>query len=175
MNILNPFSLDVWPVEWHPIVHEVIDGFKLDINDIHGIHHWSRVLVNGMRLAKKTGANHKVLIAFALLHDCQRENDGRDPEHGLRGAQHGKLIRAQMPSMSDVEFDLFFDAAERHTQGRVDADITVQTCWDADRLDLFRVGIYPDPLRLCTEAARRADVIEWAVDRSNSYRILAAD
>ena len=46
-----------------------------------------------------------------------------------------------------------------HSDGRVDADVTVQTCWDADRLDLGRVGKRPDPRLLCTPAARdrRAD------------------
>ena len=168
--MICPVPLDVWPIEWHPIIREVIDGYELDINGIHGINHWSRVLVNGMRLAEETGANHKVIIAFALLHDCKRENDGRDPKHGLRGAQHGKLIRDRLPTMTDEEFNLFDDAAERHAQGHLDADITVQTCWDADRLDLCRVGTYPEPRWLCTDAAQRADVIEEAVSRSKSLQ-----
>lgn len=46
------------------------------------------------------------------------------------------------------------------------ADITVQTCWDADRLDLGRVGIRPDPDRLCTSAAKESDLLEWAYARS---------
>jgi uncharacterized protein len=46
------------------------------------------------------------------------------------------------------------------------ADITIQTCWDADRLDLGRVGIVPDPARLCTVAARDPDLIRWAIERS---------
>ncbi len=29
-----------------------------------------------------------------------------------------------------------------------------KTCWDADRLDLPRVGIIPKKDRLCTEAAK---------------------
>jgi hypothetical protein len=37
----------------------------------------------------------------------------------------------------------------------LDGDITVQTCWDADRLDLPRVGIQPLPQFLCTEAAKK--------------------
>jgi uncharacterized protein len=162
--------IDAWPIEWKPVIHKIIDGYELDINGIHGIRHWSRVLVNGMRLAEETGANHKVIYAFSLLHDCRRENDDRDPEHGLRGAKHGGLVRDQLPSMSDVEFELFIYAAEHHTKGHQKADITVQTCWDADRLDLFRVGIYPNPRLLCTDAARRADVIEWAVGRSKPFQ-----
>jgi uncharacterized protein len=34
-------------------------------------------------------------------------------------------------------------------------NITVQTCWDADRLDLGRVGIKPDPKRLFTEEGKK--------------------
>ena len=47
-------------------------------------------------------------------------------------------------------------ACRHHSDGRVDADVSVQACWDADRLDLVRVGIRPDPDRLCTPAARDA-------------------
>ena len=36
-------------------------------------------------------------------------------------------------------------------------------CWDSDRLDLARVVIRPDPLRLCTEPARRRSTIDEAV------------
>jgi len=57
-------------------------------------------------------------------------------------------------------------ACEGHGDGLMDADITVQTCWDADRLDLGRVGITPDPSRLCTTAVRESDIIEWAYARS---------
>jgi uncharacterized protein len=38
----------------------------------------------------------------------------------------------------------------------------VQTCWDADRLDLGRVGIIPRPDRLCTEEARDPVLFERA-------------
>ena len=50
-----------------------------------------------------------------------------------------------------------------HTEGYLDGDITVQTCWDADRLDLGRVGIVPQPEKLCTEGARDPDLFKWAV------------
>jgi uncharacterized protein len=48
----------------------------------------------------------------------------------------------------------------------LDGNITVQTCWDADRLDLGRVGTTPDPRYLCTAAAKQSDIIEWALRRS---------
>jgi uncharacterized protein len=157
---------NIWPVNWLPIVDEISAGFKLDLDGIHGLPHWSRVLENGMRLAQHTGANPSVISAFALLHDCQRENDGFDPQHGMRGAELGKLMRSRLPSLSDIEFGLFYEAAAYHSDGLIDGDVTVQTCWDADRLDLYRVGIRPNPHFLCTEAARHPDIIVWAVDRS---------
>jgi uncharacterized protein len=46
-------------------------------------------------------------------------------------------------------------------------DITIQTCWDSDRLDLGRVGITPHPRRLCTEAAKRPTTIKWADARAS--------
>jgi uncharacterized protein len=43
--------------------------------------------------------------------------------------------------------------------------VTVLTCWDADRLDLGRVGIRPAPRLLCTSAARDPATIAWAFER----------
>jgi uncharacterized protein len=45
-------------------------------------------------------------------------------------------------------------ACEEHTNGGVAPDPTVGACWDADRLNLWRVGIRPDPRLLTTGAAR---------------------
>ena len=48
--------------------------------------------------------------------------------------------------------------------------MTVQTCWDADRLDLGRVGIKPDARYLCTAEAANPEMIAWAYERSiNRY------
>lgn len=44
-----------------------------------------------------------------------------------------------------------------------DGHTTVLACWDADRLDLARVGIQPQPQRLCTGAARDASTIGAAM------------
>ena len=46
------------------------------------------------------------------------------------------------------------------------ADVTVQTCWDADRLDLGRVGTTPKAEYLCTDAGKDPDMIEWAHGRA---------
>jgi uncharacterized protein len=68
--------------------------------------------------------------------------------------------------LEDEEFALLFEACARHTDGRLAGDVTVQTCWDSDRLDLMRVGIRTDPLRLCTAAARGPALLAWASARA---------
>ena len=69
--------------------------------------------------------------------------------------------------MPDGEFSWLVAACEGDSDGLTEAaHVTVLTCWDADRLDLGRVGIRPKATRLCTSAARDPDVIEWAYQRS---------
>ena len=63
-------------------------------------------------------------------------------------------------------FDLLYHACASHTDGATDGDVTVVTCWDADRLDLGRVDIAPSPQFLGTEPARRIETIAWAEARS---------
>jgi uncharacterized protein len=133
---------------------------------IHGIRHWLRVRENGLRLARRTGANLGVVELFAFFHDVRRENDGRDPGHGRRGAEVACELRAAHLHLDDAAFAALIYACERHTDGLIEADVTVQTCWDADRLDLGRVDITPNPKRLCTPAARDPAVIAWALRRS---------
>ena len=50
-------------------------------------------------------------------------------------------------------------------------DVTIQTCWDADRLDLWRIGIEPRPEYLYTEMAKKTEMIELAreIERGSSY------
>jgi uncharacterized protein len=144
----------------------VLDQSSLSREGFHSIKHWARVLGNGKRLAAETGANLKVVELFAVFHDSRRENEGFDPDHGLRGAEFAKSMRGVWFDLSDGEMDLLFEACLNHSKGITDGDITVQTCWDADRLDLGRVGTRPDPKYLCTAPAKTADMLNWAYSRS---------
>ncbi len=136
--------------------------YSLSPMGIHGLSHWVRVLANGRKLARHTGANLKVVELFAVFHDSCRLNDGGDPEHGIRGGRLAVEKRGEWFDISDGEMDLLFKACAFHTDGATDGDITVQTCWDADRLDLGRVGITPRPDRLCTDAAKSEEILQWA-------------
>jgi uncharacterized protein len=135
-------------------------------NGEHGVAHWARVLENGLLLASVTGARRSVVELFAVFHDSRRLSDGDDPLHGRRAADYVAQLRSSHFDLSDAEFTLLSYACAYHADGRTHGDITVQTCWDADRLDLGRGGITPDPRYLCTAPARQPEFIAWATRRA---------
>lgn len=140
--------------------------FQLDWDGIHGAPHWSRVRHNGLLLAEYTGANMRVVEYFAFIHDLGRRNDGYDPEHGIRAAAIAENIAGDLIRVEGDELELLTEACRGHSDGHTMADVTVMTCWDADRLDLGRVGKRPHPDRLCNEAARHPEFISTAYLRS---------
>ena len=137
------------------LVQAICSEFRLDWRGIHGAVHWARVRANGLTIAAANGANKRVIEYFAFLHDVCRQNDGRDHGHGQRAALFARSIRKDLIWLSDEEFVLLEASIEGHTGGLKHENITVVTCWDADRLDLTRIGIMPDPSRLFTEVGRQ--------------------
>ena len=121
---------------------------------LHGIAHWQRVLDHGREIAAETeGADAQVVLFFALFHDSMRLNDGHDPDHGRRGSALARELAGVLP-LERSQLDQLTAACDGHTDGLVSDDPTVGACWDADRLDLPRVGIQPDARLLSTAAAR---------------------
>jgi uncharacterized protein len=72
-------------------------------------------------------------------------DDGWDDGHGARGAKYAAHLRGVVYDLNDEELDLLHYACVWHTNGMVHENSTIATCWDADRLDLGRCGIMPDP------------------------------
>lgn len=153
------------------LIAVIRDRYQLDWHGIHGVSHWARVRLNGLKLSARTGAIPEVVELFAFLHDSCRADDGFDREHGWRAARFATSLLGTHIFLPDRQFDLLLQACGGHTVSDTHHNVTVQTCWDADRLDLGRVGIIPDPARLCTAAAQAPDMIEWAYRRSvNKHR-----
>ena len=152
-------------LDLRPIVHAILEDYPLPWGGTHGVAHWARVLENGLRLAQVTGANVEIVQLFAVLHDSRRVNEGTDDGHGRRGADFAAQLRGDFFDLPDEDFQLLHNACVHHTDGLTDGDITIQTCWDADRLDLGRVGVCPEPKRLCTAAAKSPDILKWADGR----------
>src|SRR4051794_32696476 len=149
------------------ILQAVLEVYALPWDGDHGVAHWARVLENGLRLAGETGANVAVVRLFAILHDSRRVSEATDPEHGPRAAEFARTLRGPLFNLPEPEFRLLHRACAGHTHERTHPDVTIRTCWDADRLDLGRVGITPHPSRLCTEVARRPETIRWADGRAS--------
>jgi uncharacterized protein len=149
------------------ILLTILEEYSLPWDGDHGVAHWARVLETGLWLSEETGADTEVVQLFAVLHDCRRVNEGSDPDHGPRAAAYAVEVRGLLFDLPDPAFRLLHRACAGHTYERTHPDITVQTCWDADRLDLGRVGITPQPSLLCTEAAKRPESIKWADHRAS--------
>ncbi|MCO4836223.1 MAG: hypothetical protein KC481_21425 [Acidimicrobiaceae bacterium] len=149
------------------VLKTVLEDYALPINGDHGVAHWARVLENGLRLSEETGANIEVVQLFAVLHDSRRQNEVTDPQHGPRAAELALQLRGSVIDLDDHALDLLNRACHGHTHERTHPDVTIQTCWDSDRLDLGRVGITPHPSRLCTEVAKRPETIKWADGRAS--------
>ncbi len=148
------------------IVAAIKEQYRLPWHGLHGIDHWGRVLENGLRLARATDADLEVVQFFAIFHDACRWNESIDPGHGQRGAELAATWRGNLFELSDDRFELLHVACVHHTEGMMEGDPTVLTCWDADRLDLSRASITPKPERMGTEIGRDPEVLKWAIDRS---------
>lgn len=159
------------PEALEQLILEVRTGHHRGGKGCHGVVHWARVLENGLRLAELTGANAAVVTLFAAFHDCRRQNDHHDAQHGKRGGALARSMRGKWFDLTDAEMDLLEYACAHHTSGLTVADPTVQACWDADRLDLPRVSITVSPKLLCTPAARDPALIAWATDRARRDHI----
>jgi uncharacterized protein len=131
---------------------------------VHGEHHWRKVAWTGLELAQQTsGADPELVFLFALLHDCKRLNEWGDKDHGKRAADWAKQLNL---GLDKRRMGTLQEALVWHDDGYVDTDPTIGCCWDADRLQLRRVGTEPDLKLLSTNAAiqyheERAD---WAMD-----------
>lgn len=144
----------MYNIEKQIIFNGAVTQMKLDPFGIHGVNHWYRVYENCLNIWRLTNDVYDVphdddwfFWNFAMLHDCCRIYDTTDPGHGARAA---KLIPDD-----DSDFNrVLRHAILGHTNGKISTNEGVAVCWDADRLDLPRVGIVPDHKLMSTEAGR---------------------
>lgn len=138
--------------------------FKIDWQGIHGANHWARVLNHGKNIGQIRKADLLVIELFGFLHDSCRLNDGRDPQHGARAAEFVHGIHGDYFQLNAKQLDKLCFAMQNHSGGETSTDATIQTCWDSDRLDLGRVGIFPSPQYLSQEASLFIDLaFDWSL------------
>lgn len=145
---------EISSINFDALWDHVTKEFQCGRNSIHGPAHWRRVERNALKIAASNGATVSVVRLFAVFHDSRRENDSFDLEHGEHGARYAASLRGVLFDMEDAHFDLLDYACTWHTHGRLTDDPTIGACWDADRLDLTRIGLRPDPKFMSTALGR---------------------
>ena len=141
--------------DYSTILQRILSEYALPLDGYHGIIHWARVYENGLKVAEVSGADTEVVKLFALFHDSRRINESWDEGHGSRGGELAKSLRGELIHLDDTRFELLYEACRLHTDGLTTADATLGTCWDADRLDLGRVGITPHARFMSTAMGRQ--------------------
>ncbi len=134
------------------LLNQIRAQFRLNWYGIHGASHWARVKYHGQTIGKIRGADLLVVELFAFLHDSQRFNDGRDIEHGLRASHYARDLNNRYFSLNEMQLETLCEALKYHSHEITHSDITIQTCWDSDRLDIGRVGYKPESDFLSHEA-----------------------
>jgi uncharacterized protein len=150
MASADPLQLDLSPL-W-----VLAEGkFRLGPHSLHGPDHWQRVERNALHVSSSSGADVLLVRLFAVLHDSHRHNECHDPEHGQRAATWAvELNGGSHFDLTPDRLALLQFALTYHDKGQTSTDATVGTCWDADRLDLGRVGITPNPNLMSTAAGK---------------------
>lgn len=121
----------------------------------HGLDHWFRVWKTGLLLGRDDlSVDMEVVAMFALFHDSMRLNDGDDKAHSTRGYRLWERYKQMSPDIEAIfthrQEELLFEACVEHNSGFRTTNPTIAVCWDADRLDLHRLGIWPDPRFMST-------------------------
>lgn len=143
--------------EYEALLDRILGDYALDPEGIHGIAHWCRVVRYGRELSANTGADKKIVALFGLLHDSRRRTNGKDDGHGGRAAEYAELLAGEgLLRLDSARLGILRQACAFHTKGLTPGfspDATILTCWDADRLDLVRLGWKIDCGMLGTPAA----------------------
>lgn len=158
-SLLLPYAPDP-----EALINTVLDRSSSRFSPLHGEEHWRAVAAAGLSIGSVTpGANLPVVFLFALIHDARRLNEHHDPDHGLRGATlTEELVQEGLLSLPDEPKRLLESACRLHSEGFTTQDPTVGACWDADRVNLWRVWMTPDPALMSTTNGRSTGRIEWA-------------
>ena len=117
--------------------------------------HSTRVEAFGLLLMQAyTFVDADVVKWFAYLHDFTKMK--MSVGHGESAADYIKTIRHTILSdLSDSQIVTLQMACALHMTTRETEDMTINVCFDADRLDIQRHGIATDPQKMATDLGKR--------------------
>lgn len=142
-------------------------------SQLHGVTHWTRVHRYGLLLADSLKLSEEERLAIALFgwtHDLARTDDNGGNQHSIDGAKYIQYVTDRLFSdFPETTLDVVTTAIRYHSDGmnaeealyelpivdnstwsRESTLNTIGCCWDADRLDLLRLGIVPDESMMST-------------------------
>ncbi|KPK51654.1 MAG: hypothetical protein AMS22_10545 [Thiotrichales bacterium SG8_50] len=144
---------------------------------IHGPAHWARVHRFGQALSEHLDLSRdgtQCVAVFAWTHDLARIDDGGGNQHAHDGASLLDPAWATVfPDLSVEQVELVRTAVRYHSDGLTaeaayyhgyfdhlghDDDEVIAIigcCWDADRLDLLRLGAQPKTRYMSTDGWRK--------------------
>ncbi len=164
---------------------------------LHGVAHWSRVHRYGLLLAESlrlTETQKLAIVLFAWTHDMARINDGGGNQHSIDGAEYVRHITDTLFSdFPDPVLHVVQNAIRYHSDGmnaeealyelpilqesewsREQLLNIIGCCWDADRLDLLRLGMMPLDHKMSTPywkdvlpLAARLNKMTFLLDENN--------
>ena len=168
----DDFDLEeIYSVIPKKVLKSIFENYQLNLMEgIHGLSHWARVIENGFLLSEYNKANRKVIIAFAFFHNSKRSNEEHDPEEGEKGARMIRYYEEEI-NLSPEEIDLACEACMDFQHIMFNENKDISTCWDSERLDLMRNGIYPNKDKLNTDYAKNTGIITWAMKRGMNHHL----
>lgn len=185
IDCLSPLSEPELPLlpNIDSVIEYALSGWKL--GETHGLPHWQRVERNGIILSTeicngkmvfRKDINIKVVQHFAYLHDKCRKDNYEDLEHGARAADMIPTIRDTiLKELTDKEVALLEKACRYHTTERCTGNPTIDVCFDADRLDLGRVGIVPNPKLMATKQGAYYATCTYRIENLEPFNIMYQD
>ena len=134
----------------------LLHNFQLDISSIHGPIHWKRVLNNGLLIAQNNIlVDIHILKLFAWIHDSKREDEFMDIQHGIRAAKSLRYLKnLGLINLTSLQHNKLDFACKYHSSRKTTLDPTIGACWDADRLELTKVGMIPSEACFSTKAGK---------------------
>lgn len=136
---------------------------------LHGPDHWARVSRNAQHILTFSFPHQRMALLrgvklFALMHDCQRLDEGYDTMHGAHAAAFLRThFTTICPELSPELIERVAMVCQEHTirqpwdcyaKQDPELQILMAICLDADRLDLTRLRINPNPKFLFTSTGK---------------------
>ena len=160
---------------WKELRNYCYSRWPAELGRVHGVGHWDRVAIFG-QLLYQDGADMDVIRAFAYLHDSERQSNAVDNEHGIRASKLIDTIRDTLLGyLSDMQIEKLKQACELHTIAHKTGDITIDICFDADRIDLFRYGVLVMPKAELMATRQGAEFVKTPSFFKNYYSAVIYD